>query len=435
MGHISLSQLSHLIKKTLDAHLEPSYWVVAEIGEIRITQKGHCYLELVEKEGEEIVAKLRGNIWAYTFRNLSAWFESITNRPLQAGMKVLVNTVVQFHEVYGLSLVIRDIDPNFTLGERARRRQEVIQKLVDEDVFNMNRELSLPLVPQRIAAISSPTAAGYGDFVNQLTSNPNGYGFQIKLFKALMQGSEATASIIDALHRIHTQWEKWDVVVLIRGGGSQVDLDCFDTYDLAAHIAQFPLPVITGIGHERDETITDLVAHTKLKTPTAVSEFLIGGMGEFENSLRVQLNQLNEKTRKILSNQQNLLQESALHLGFRVNQALRDCSHALDRYSSDLAHAGKVRIRTENTFLDHIVGSRLQKSVEILAKEESRLTHLENSIRLIDPVNVLGRGYSITRYEGQVISLTNSPGENDTISTQTKDSLVESKVTKTQKIH
>jgi len=267
MEHLSLATLNQIIKDTLNTTLEPSYWVVAEIAELRTNYSGHCYLEFIQKEEEsgKILAKTRGTIWSYTYRTVSAWFQSITGEELRSGITVLANVQVQFHEVYGLSLNVKDIDPNFTLGERARKKQEIIKQLEEDGIFEMNKSLKLPLVPQRIAVISSETAAGYGDFMNQITHNDFGYKIETLLFPATMQGDKAPNAIINALLQVHNTMDKFDALIIIRGGGAQVDLDCFDHYELAAHIAQFPLPVFTGIGHERDETICDLVAHTSLK--------------------------------------------------------------------------------------------------------------------------------------------------------------------------
>ncbi|HAA16033.1 MAG TPA: exodeoxyribonuclease VII large subunit, partial [Cytophagales bacterium] len=300
---LTLAELNTKVKSTLEEQLEPSYWVIAEIGSMQVAQRGHAYLELVEKQDEQITAKLRANIWAYTYRVVSGWFQSVTGSPLQAGLKVLVHGVVTYHEVYGLSLNIKDIDPNFTLGERARQRMEVLQKLEADGVLEMNQELALPLVPQRIAVVSSATAAGYEDFMEQITHNGYGYRVHTQLFRAVMQGDQATESIIGALHEVHNAPRPFDAVVIIRGGGSQLDLDCFDTYELAATVAQFPLPVITGIGHERDETIVDMVAHTRMKTPTAVAEFLIQGLRAFEENVLLLEERLQQYTQRYVNEQ------------------------------------------------------------------------------------------------------------------------------------
>lgn len=248
MQELSLSELNLQIKKTLEEQLAASYWVVAEIAQIQVNHSGHCYLELVQKEDGQVVAKARATIWAYSYRNISAWFEKITGSDLQSGMRILANTKVTYHEVYGLSLNIKDIDPSFTLGEREKARQEVIQKLEADGIMEMNQNLELPIVPQNIAIISSETAAGYGDFINQIDNNSFGFNIHHKLYPASMQGDQAPESIINALHQI-IEDESIELVVIIRGGGSQLDLDCFDDYDLCSHIAQFPLPILTGIGH------------------------------------------------------------------------------------------------------------------------------------------------------------------------------------------
>jgi len=344
----TLLELNLLVRNTLDSNLEPSYWVIAEIGDIRINQKGHCYLELVQNEGDEIVAKSRATIWSSTYQNLKPFFESITGQPLKQGLKVMVNVGVQFHELYGFSLNIRDIDPRFTLGEKARIRQETIKRLVEEGLYDLNKSKFLAIVPQNLAVISSPTAAGYGDFINHLANNPNGYQFSYKLFKALMQGNEAEESIIQAIERIKINIQDFDALVIIRGGGSQVDLDCFDSYNLTSKIASMSIPVITGIGHERDETISDLVAHTSLKTPTAVSDFLINAIVQFESSLDQWLSRIKVKSEKrihseqlMLSGQYHLLKQFAIAIVQRESHRLIEKQKQLEPPPQIITSASK----------------------------------------------------------------------------------------------
>lgn len=404
MTHLSLFELTNLIKSELEKNLEPSYWVIAEISEMRLNPKGHCYMELVDKEGQYVTSKIRANIWAYTYRNLSAWFEAITKTPLQSGIKVLLNVQVQYHELYGISLNIKDIDPNFTLGERARKRQEVIQKLQDEGIFDINKELQLPYVPQRIAIISSETAAGYGDFKNQIEQNTRGYFFKIKLFQSLMQGDQAPKAIISALHQINDDIGKFDLVVIIRGGGSQVDLDCFDDYELASHIAQFPLPIITGIGHERDETIADLVANTQMKTPTAVAEFLISGIERYDDSL-------NEMIYRLEKSGKNIIQNSAYnitHLGYNLQSATKEIVHRsesiLTQEKLKLKYATYEFLKSENRKIDHF-GTPLNRAInQRLKVAEKKLEGLKKQLNLLNPKSVLKRGYSITLLNGKPIS-------------------------------
>ncbi|MGM0505145.1 MAG: exodeoxyribonuclease VII large subunit, partial [Bacteroidota bacterium] len=268
---ISLLELNQSIREKIKFNFPESIWVVAEISELKINRNGHCYLELIEKEAisENIIAKSRATIWAFTFRMLKPYFESVTGHELISGLKILVQVTVEFHELYGFSLNITDIDPNYTLGDLAQKKAETLRKLEEDGIINMNRELEFPIVPQKIAVISSETAAGYQDFMHQLTHNKYGYTYYIKLFPAIMQGLKAEESIIDTLERIFQHDHFFDIVVIIRGGGSQADLNCFNNYLLAANVAQFPIPVLTGIGHDKDESIVDLVACQKLKTPTA----------------------------------------------------------------------------------------------------------------------------------------------------------------------
>lgn len=377
--NLTLFQLNSLIKQTLDAQLDPSYWVVAEIGEMRTNQKGHCYLELVEKEDDRVIAKSRGTIWAYTYRNLSTWFEGMTGKALQPGLKILCNVSIQYHELYGFSLNIKDIDANFTLGERAKKKKEIIDQLVADGIFDMNRSLALPDVPQSIAIISSPTAAGYGDFVNQLAHNQSGYHFDLQLFKAVVQGDGAAESIIEALHQIHMNIDQFHAVCIIRGGGSQVDLDCFDHYELAAHVAQFPIPVLTGIGHERDETITDLVAHTQLKTPTAVAEFLINGMRAFEEELEDRFARL-------------------YHL---ANTYLHQETQQLEHYQHRIKSSSREKLNLSRLKLSHLKDKLKGQMSAIVKTNQNRLANMQKHLELINPLTLLERGYTITLKEGK----------------------------------
>lgn len=382
MEHLTLFDLNRLVKETLDSNLEPSYWVVAEIGEMRSNQTGHCYLELVEKADDKVIAKMRATIWAYTYRNLSTWFEGITGQALQPGLKILCNVTIQFHELYGLSANVRDIDANFTLGERAQRRKKIIEQLVEDGVFDMNKSHKLPIVPQRIAVISSPTAAGFGDFMDQITKNSYGYQFKVRLYKAIMQGDKACESMINAMLQIHNSREEYDALIIIRGGGSQIDLDCFDDYNLAAHIAQFILPVITGIGHERDETIADLVAHTMMKTPTAVAEFLISGVRAFEERLDDAFARIFHYTNSVL----NLHTQQLSTLGYQLKASAKE----------------KLSARLYR--VDHLNERLKIHALNQLQNHQKKLDLAQKSLNLLDPENILKRGYTLTTINGKTIS-------------------------------
>lgn len=400
MEHLSLFELNKQIGEVLAKNLEPSYWVVAEIGEMRHTQKGHCYLELVEKEGNVIKAKNRATIWSYTWRNLGTWFEGITGQPLKAGMKILFNATLQYHEVYGFSLNIKDIDAQYTLGERAVKRQEIIQKLVDDGVFEMNKELDLPIVPQRIAVISSKTAAGFGDFMDQLNANEQGYSFDVQLFHSTMQGDQAEASIIGSMHQVFDRIDEFDLLVIIRGGGASLDLDCFDAYELGIHIAQFPIPVITGIGHERDETIADLVAHTKLKTPTAVSEFILSGMNTFELLLDEKFSFLSNALNQSIDEELSNLDQLSNRFQRTTQQLLNQQNSKLTGLIQYLRFNHQNRIKSHEQKLDGFKQSVSKLPLKIIAHQEEALKHLQKELEIIDPENVFKRGYSITLING-----------------------------------
>ncbi len=424
----TLSELNTTIKATLELAFPESVWVVAEISEIRCNSKGHCYLELVEREEEETIAQIRANIWAYTFRNLASKFEKATGETLKQGMKVLLQVNVTFHEVYGLSLNVKDIDPTYSLGEMARKKREVIERLTKEGLINLNKQIPLPLVPQRIAVISSATAAGYGDLIDHIDDNPYGYKIFYKLYQSLMQGQEAEASIIAALKQIRKKMTLYDAVVIIRGGGSQIDLSCFDTYSLAVKVAKFPLPVITGIGHERDDTVVDMVAHTKLKTPTAVAEFLISGMNSFEGRLLDAQSTLINRAKELLREEnhrlQYLMQQFRHIVRDRFNGEINRIETALHR----LIHGTTQTINGTNNKLKLDV-NRLVSGLTILFQEhKNKIKHFDQAIRLLDPINVLKRGYSVTYLSEKAIKDSSELQTGDIIRTKVYKGSVNSKV-------
>jgi len=433
MEHLSLFELNKIIGEVLSKNLEPSYWIVAEIGEMRQNQSGHCYLELVEKEENQIKAKSRATIWSYTFRNLGGWFEGITGQSLKSGMKILCNVTVQFHEVYGFSLNIRDIDAQYTLGERAKRRQEIIERLQTDGIFDMNKELQLPVVPQKVAVISSETAAGYGDFLNQVQTNEYGYHLDIQLFNSIMQGDQAESSIINAMHHVHEQIESFDLLVIIRGGGASLDLDCFDSYELGSHIAQFPLPVITGIGHERDETIADLVAHTKMKTPTAVAEFIISGMRNFEIQLDEHFSVLVNVLNQSIDDENNRIEQ----LSFRFQRSSQQLLHQENLNISSIAHTFRFNYQNilklqEQKLLELKQGLK-KLSMSYVNVCDERLNHLQKEVQVLDPKNVLKRGYTVTLINGKNINKIDNLVKESILTTMTRTSEIKSKLLSTKK--
>lgn len=406
MAQLTLFELNNLVKTQLESNLDPSYWVVAEISELRINQKGHCYMELVEKENNFIQAKMRANIWSYTYRTLSAQFEHATGTVLKAGIKVLFNLTINFHEVYGLSLTVNDIDPNYTIGERSRLREETIRKLENEGLIDNNKALVLPMVPQTIAIISSDSAAGYGDFVDQLKNNTETYSFHTQLFPALMQGNEAVVSIRKALKEIHECKTNFDAVIIIRGGGAQADLDCFDTYELARAIALFPLPVLTGIGHERDQTVADIVAHTSLKTPTAVAEFLISGMAHFDNLLHEFLYRIEKQYETRLSIEQQKLQHLSSQVVHSSREVLKSHDYELKQKGLNLKHLSE-------RFFD---------------RQDSIINQFDQQLTLLNPQTILSKGYSLTLKNGKPI-MNQEIEVGDFLETRTANKTINSQVT------
>lgn len=337
---LSLFELHQQIREELEVSFPESYWVVAEISQITPDKrKGHCYLSLVDKGDDprgQILAQTRATIWSARFQILSRYFEEKTGQQLKAGLKILFQTNVRFHELYGLSLDILNIDPNYTIGDLARQRQETLKRLEAEGLLTSNKELELPFVPQRLAVISSTTAAGYQDFIHQLHHNAFGYTYSTTLFQAVVQGNEAPASIRKAFALVARYSEHFDACILIRGGGSQTDLSCFDDYHVAAAIGHCPVPVLTGIGHERDESIADLVAHTRLKTPTAVANFLVEKYQEAETVAENLSDSIRMFSAQLLKVRSDKLDRNSLQLANFTNTILATGKDKLEYFSRSL---------------------------------------------------------------------------------------------------
>lgn len=420
---LSLTQLNRLVKTALDEALPGTYWVRAETSEVRVNAtSGHCYLEFVEKDETtgQLVAKSRGTIWARNFAVLRTYFEQETGQTFISGLKVLVNVSVEYHELYGLSLTVHDIDPSYTLGDMARKRMEVIRRLQEEGVFDLNKELTLAILPQRIAVISSPTAAGYEDFVNQLIHNDYGFPFYVKLFPALMQGEKTEESVIAALDRIYAHRELFDVVVLIRGGGSAADLSSFDSYTLAANCAQFPLPIITGIGHERDDSVVDNVAHTRMKTPTAVAAFLINRMAE-------QLALLDELRRTVCEATRNQLTVKKTTWQILATRFPVFVTGHLERHRTSL-HTLTARLSSVPQLLEkhteqlELVPVHIRKAADaMLTRHTHELALSEQHIKLASPDHILKRGYTLTLKDGKIVKHAADLSAGDEISVRFTD--------------
>ncbi len=405
---LTLTDLQLIIRDSLYIALPEMYWVIAEISEIKENSAGHCYLELIEKHpgDNNVRARIKAIIWSKRYRFVKSLFENITGESIKDGLKVLVKAKVEYHEIYGLSLVITDIDPAFTVGEMAIKRQQIIHRLEQEGVFTMNKEIDFPIAPQRIAIISSKNAAGFTDFINQLKGNNYGYTFYTALFESSMQGTDTEKGIIDALNNIADKADLFDLVVIIRGGGSQADLSWFDNYNIAYHITQFPLPVITGIGHDKDMSVTDLVANKALKTPTATAELLIECISAAENHI------------------------------FEMWQEIRDISVqytstagiALINQISRLTTASKSFSQVKSYLVESFHTSLKNKTVNYVDSKNAKLKLLEVTLNILNPDNVLKRGYTITSLNGKILKSKESIRKDDALETRFCDGTVSSKV-------
>jgi exodeoxyribonuclease VII large subunit len=383
MKQYSLSELCTEIQEVVENDLLERYWVRAEIASL--SARGHCYMELVEKADDNMLAaKVRATCWSNVYSLLSAYFIQETGQALRVGMQVLVEVSVAFHPVYGLSLNVWNIDPTYTQGDLAKQRQATILRLTEDGVMELQQRLELPTLIRKVAVISAADAAGYGDFCDQLQNNRFGVKFEVELFAAVMQGDHAPKSIIKALNEIVSEEEKWDIVVIIRGGGATTDLGCFDDYELASHCAQFPLPILSGIGHTRDMSIVDMVAHTSVKTPTAAAEWLIERVAE----------------------QVEMIRQLALRLQRATQHAVVQENNKLQAYMQRMSHAAQ----------------------RLLMQEQNRLQMWTKMIELHSPERIFKMGYSLTMVNGKPVMRKEDVKEGDVLKTYLQDGVVESVV-------
>ena len=399
----TLFELNRLVRETIECEMPNEYWVEAELSECR-ELRGHCYMELIEKDKQTAtpIAKASAKCWASKWILVRPYFERTTGQRLVAGMKVLIKVYPQFHEAFGFSWIVTDIDPTYTLGDMARKRQEIIRQLKEEGVFDLQKELTLPLFCQHIAVISSETAAGYGDFCNQLADNPYGFQFQTQLFPAIMQGEGVEQSIINALERIYDQ--PFDCVVIIRGGGATSDMSGFDTLALAEHVANFPLPIITGIGHDRDESILDMVSHTRVKTPTAAAALLIDHLKEVLDTVNNAQNSITRLVQQKLST---------------LSTQLSSVSEAIPRLFSIVKTRQEAKIDALQQRLPMLIERRL-------LAENHRLQLMEEKLKALDPQLLLKRGYSITLHNGRAVKDATTLKAGDEIETRLAQGLIHS---------
>ena len=406
---LRLYELTSMVREAIELAFTDEYWLEAELSEARVAQNGHFYGEFVEKDarGTNIIARARVNMWARTYNILSLLFERATGERLRAGLKVRVRVGVTFHEAYGFSLNIVDIDPSYTLGDMARRRREILAQLEADGILEDNKNLELPALTKRIAVVSSAGAAGYGDFCDQLLNNAFGLSFDVRLFPAVMQGANVESSVLAALETICNEEELWDCVVIIRGGGATSDLSDFDSYALAAAVAQMPIPVIVGIGHERDETVLDFVANTRVKTPTAAAAFLIDHGAE-------QLALLDELQTRFVGSAQLKVESAKLKV---------------DGLAPRLIHVAQLTIQ-RSSFNVHSLGTRFAQAARLIVQRSSLLVQsYETRLAALDPALPLRRGYSLTyTSDGRLVRSIADVQASDIITTCLADGTVQSEV-------
>ena len=380
-------------------------WVVAETSDVR-QSGGHCYLELVQKNAQtgQTLARMRGIIWAGQYARLRCDFERATGQPFASGLNVMVEVSANFHEQYGLSVVITDINPTYTLGDMARQRMEIINRLTREGIIDMNKQLPLPDAPQRIAVVSAAGAAGYGDFIDQLHSNPSGIKFYTCLFPAVMQGQSTVPSVIAALDRIYAHADLFDCVVIIRGGGSTSDLNSFDSYDLAANVAQFPLPVICGIGHDRDNTVVDSVAAVRVKTPTAAAEWLIAQAQAALDHVNALSDQVVDVASQMLAGARQQLAYFTSGLPLMAENIVVRHRARLQQIAAAIPVVAARRIDGASKDLAFAAQRVAMVSRQAVDRERQRLSSLSKQVELLSPERVLRRGYSLTLRDGHVVT-------------------------------
>lgn len=424
---LSLSQLNRRIAQALAQPALQSVWVVAELSDLRVNH-GHCYMELMEKDPStgSVQARLRGVIWASAFPRINADFFGVTGRRLESGLKVMVCGSVSYHAAFGMSFVITAIDPSYTMGEAERRRREIIDRLTREQVIDLNRTLEWPDVALRIAVISAPGAAGYGDFINQLYSNGEHLRFRTRLFPAIMQGDRTSPSVIASLEAIATEADDFDCVVIIRGGGATSDLLAFDDYDLALNVAQFPLPVIIGIGHERDTTVLDFVANMRVKTPTAAAEWLIGRGSDALDRLRRTAGDIMLAASDIIAGAQTRLAYLDSALLIAPQNAVTRAENALHRASMMLAQTGVHRIAPEMARLDSMGKAIATAAENTIVRNADRLKSRSELLDALSPAATLARGYSITTINGRAVRSAADVKTGDILTTLLSDGAISS---------
>lgn len=401
---LSLFELNNLVREVIATDLSMEYWVEAELSEVREV-RGHCYMELVQKDmfSNTPVAKASAKCWKSKWMYVRPKFEQITGQYLHTGMKVMLKVYADFHEAYGFSWIVTDINPEYTLGDMAKKRMQIIEQLKQEGVFDLQKELEIPMFAQRVAVISSQNAAGFGDFTRQLTDNSYGFKFQVELFPAIMQGEGIEGSVIAALDAINERLDEFDVVVIIRGGGATSDMSGFDTLALAENVANFPLPIITGIGHDRDESVLDMISHTKVKTPTAAAALLVEHLEVVWQMLMEAENELVTVAQHRIENEKQRLSHIAEKIPVLFSLVKTHYENVLDKLLMTISSMINEKVSSEkhNVLL---MEEKIKPLVDVrLQREKHHLMMLEQRVKALDPEILLKRGYSITLCKGKVV--------------------------------
>ena len=428
---LTLYELNSLVVELIDKVMPSSYWVEAEIADAR-ESKGHLYLELIEKdESTNIpIARASAKCWRSSWLMIGPHFERVAGVKLRAGLQIMIQVHAQFHAQYGFSWIIDDINPEYTMGSMARKRNEIIAQLKSEGVFELQRELCLPLFAQRIAVISSASAAGYGDFCNQLQHNEYGFRFQMQLFQAFMQGEQVEQSIVAALNLISTKEDDFDCVVIIRGGGATADLSGFDTLVLAENVANFPLPVITGIGHERDESILDMVAHTRVKTPTAAAAFLIDHLAATLNRIEQAQISIQRMVEHRIQHEKLHLQQLSTHIPILFSMVKNRENARLDDYWHALLQRVMLHLQQSKMRVELLSNKVIPATTNKLMAEQHKLQLLEQRVDGVNPERMLRLGYSLTYKNGYVLRNVNEVKAGDEITTRLEGGILTSVVKK-----
>ena len=447
---ITLSELNGLIREVFEMNFIDDIWLVAEIAELRLAGAGHCYLELVEKKGDKIVARIKANIWSYQYQRIAMDFFAATDSKLQKGMKVLLSVGISYHALYGMSLVVKNIDPNYSLGDLERRKKEILDQLEKENLLNRNGKQNLELVPKRVAVISSETAAGYGDFLNQIKNNENSYLVELEIFASVMQGDTLGRSIIDSLIKIHERLGEFDCVVIIRGGGASLDLAGFDNYDLAKAISRFPLPIITGIGHERDDTVIDHVSFKKVKTPTAAAEFILSKFSDFESYYeglreglvyftKERVNRSKVKVKNLSYSVKDLTQKKVEKERLKLIKINTDLPHIsssllksnykrLLEFGNNISNGKSTLVFGETQKLSLLKQRLSFAPKKLMTNQKNEISVYAQTLKFLHPDNVLKRGYAIVYKEASIVTKSEDLVNDDVIVIKMKDGVVKSKI-------